>query len=172
MKKAVALVLTAIFLLSFAGCNRNGQVNDPTVVPEDFAFSLTWNCYGVSSYDSRTGKLVKTTDATNPDEYVTYYSLTEADKEYIYHLIAPLDVSSYPEEYDPKNGSSKPNMTLILTVIQNGTEKTVKAENIALSFVSGDEKGQSFLSVCEAIRDRITSTEAWKALPDYEFHYE
>ncbi len=171
MKKVVALVLTTIFVLSFAGCNSKDKVNDPIAVPKDFAFSLTWNCYGVSSYDSGTGKLVKTTDATNQDDYVTYYSLTEADKEYIYNLIAPLDISSYPDEYDPQNGESKPSMTLILTVIQNGTEKTVKAEHIALSFESKDEKGQAFLSVCEAIRDRITSTEEWKALPDYEHYY-
>ena len=96
----------------------------------DFAFALTWNCYGISSYDSQTGKLVKTTDATNSDDYVTYYQLTDQDKEYI------------------------------------------KAENIALSFTSEDEKGQAFLYACEAISNRLTSTEEWKALPDYENLYQ
>ena len=50
--------------------------------------------------------------------------------------------------------------------------KTVKAENISLSFVSEDEKGQAFLSVCEAISNRLTATEEWNALPDYENLYE
>ena len=172
MKKLFALVLVLVCVLSIVSCNTQEPDSNPTVVPEDFTFALTWNCYGVSSYDSQTGKLVKTTDATNPDDYVTYYQLTDQDKEYIYNLIAPLDVSSYPEVYDPQNGMSKPSMTLILTVYCNGTQKTIKAENIALSFASKDEKGQAFLSVCEEICNRLTATEEWKALPDYENLYE
>lgn len=69
-----------MFALSLVGCNKQEPKSNPTVVPEDFSFALTWNCYGVSSYDSQTGKLVKTTDATNPDDYVTYYQLTTEDK--------------------------------------------------------------------------------------------
>ena len=61
-----------------------------TNIPEDFSFSLVWNCYGISSYDSQTGKLVKTTDATNPKDYITYYQLTDEDKEYIYNLLVWL----------------------------------------------------------------------------------
>ena len=80
--------------------------------------------------------------------------------------------ASYPDVYDPQNGMSKPSMTLILTVHCNGTKKTIKAENISLSFVSEDEKGQAFLSVCEAISNRLTATEEWNALPDYENLYE
>ena len=166
MKKLIALVLVLACVLTVAGCNTQETASNPAVVPEDFAFALTWNCYGVSSYDS------KTTDATTPDDYVTYYQLTDQDKEYIYNLIAPLDVGSYPEVYDPQNGMSKPSMTLILTVYCNGTQNTIKAENIALSFTSEDEKGQAFLSVCEAICNRLTATEEWKALPDYENLYE
>ena len=172
MKKLIALVLVLACVLTVAGCNTQETASNHAVVPEDFAFALTWNCYGISSYDSQTGKLVKTTDATTPDDYVTYYQLTDQDKEYIYNLIAPLDVSSYPEVYDPQNGISKPSMTLILTVYCNGTQKTIKAESIALSFTSEDEKGQAFLSVCEAICNRLTATEEWKALPDCENLYQ
>lgn len=172
MKKLIALVLLLVCVLTIAGCNTQEPASNPAVIPEDFAFALTWNCYGISSYDSQTGKLVKTTDATTPDDYVTYYQLTDQDKEYIYNLIAPLDVNSYPEVYDPQNGMSEPSMTLILTVYGNGMQKTIKAENIALSFISEDEKGQAFLSVCEAISNRLTVTEEWKALPDYEKLYE
>lgn len=172
MKKLTAFVLALVCTLSIAGCNTQEPVSNPTVVPDDFAFALTWNSYGISSYDSQTGKLVKTTDATNPDDYITYYQLSDQDKEYIYNLIAPLDVNSYPEVYDPQNGLSKPSMTLILMVYCNGAQKTIKAENIALSFTSEDEKGQAFLSVCEAICNKLTSTEEWKAFPDYENLYE
>ena len=171
MKKLVAFVLALVCVLSIVGCNTQEPISNSSAVPEDFSFALTWNCYGVSSYDSQTGKLVKTTDATNPDDYVTYYQLTDQDKEYIYNLITPLDISSYPEEYDPQNGMSKPSMTIILTVYCNGMQKTIKAESIAISFTSKDEKGQAFLSACEAISNRLTSTEEWKALPDYENLY-
>lgn len=172
MKKLIVFALVCIFTLSLIGCNIQEKISDPTEVPEDFRFALTWNCYGVSSYDSQTGKLVKTTDATNPDDYVTYYQLTDEDKVFIYNLIAQLDVNSYPDVYDPQNGMSKPSMTLILTVYNDGTQKTIIAGNIANSFVSEDEKGQAFLSVCEAICNRLTATEEWKALPDYEKLYE
>ena len=171
MKKLIALVLVLVCVLVVAGCNTKEPVSNPATVPEDFSVSLTWNCQGVSSYDSQTGKLVKTTDATTPDDYVTYYQLTDQDKEYIYDLIAPLDVNSYPEVYNPQNGMSKPSMTLILTVYCNGVQKTIKAENIALSFASEDKKGQAFLSVCEAICNILTATDEWKALPDYEKLY-
>ena len=172
MKKLMAFVLALVCVLSIVGCRTQEPVNNPAVIPEDFSFALTWNCYGISSYDSQTGKLVKTTDATNQDDYVTNYQLTDLDKEYIYHLITSLDIHSYPEVYDPKNGTSKPSMTLILTVYCNGAQNTVKAENIALSFTSEDEKGQAFLSVCEAICNRLTATDEWKALPAYEKLYE
>ncbi len=141
-------------------------------VPDDFSFALTWNVFGVSSYDSQTGKLVKTTDATNPDDYVTYYELTDLDKEYIYSMIVALDVNSYPDVYDPQNGCSKPSATLILTVRLNGTAKTVESKNISLSFFSDDERGQLFLDTCEAISNVLESTDEWKALPEYEVLYE
>ena len=171
MRKLIALVLVLVCALSTVGCNTQKTVSGPVVVPEDFSFALTWGCYGTSSYDSKTGKLVKTTDATNPDDYVTYYQLTDEDKEYIYNLITQLDVSSYPEEYDPQNGGSDPSMTLVLTVYYNGMNKTIKAKNISLSYTSKNKKGQAFLSTCEAIHNRLTATEEWKSLPDYEFLY-
>lgn len=170
MKKLIVLVVALLCALSVSGCNSNEPDSN---VPEDFYFSLTWGCYGISSYDSKTGKLVKTTDATHPDDYVTSYKLTNEDKEYIFSLIASLDVDSYPDIYDPHNGMvSSPSMTLILTVCVNGEEKTVKAEDICLSYQSKNEKGQKFLSVCEAIQDRLKSTAEWESLPEYEFYYD
>lgn len=103
---------------------------------------------------------------------MTHYQLTAEDKAFIYNLLVSLDVNSYPDKYDPNNGISRPYMTLVLTVRINGEEKTIKAENISLSFVSEDEQGQRFLSVCEAISNRLEATKAWKALPDYENLYD
>ena len=172
MKKFIAFILALIFMLGLTGCKDQDHNNSTAGVPEDFSFALTWGVYGISSYDSVTGRLVKTTDATQPADYVTYYELTEEDREYIYNLIYALDVDSYPDTYDPGNGMSKPSMTLILKVHMDGVEKTIEADNIALSFTSKDKKGQLFLTTCKEIRDRLTATQAWQALPEYEKLYE
>lgn len=141
---------------------------------DSFSFSLTWDCYGISSYDSESGKLVKTKDATNPEDYITTYQLTEAQKQEIYDLILNLNITSYPDIYNPqKNGlASNPSMTLILSVKTDTVQKTITAENIALTCESEDREGQKFLNVCEAIRDILIETEEWKALPEYEFLYD
>ena len=152
--------------------DMDGAVN--TDVPESLSFSLTWNTYGISSYDSATGKLVKTTDATNPEDYVTTLHLDGTQLFEIWELLWELDIETYPDEYDPQGGelSSDPSMTLILTLRDGDKVKTVRAEDIALSYESNDPKGQKFLDTCKGIRDILTATEEWKALPEYEFFYD
>lgn len=146
--------------------------NIQTGLPDDFSFALTWNVLGISSYDSQTGKLVKTSDTTHPDDYVTYYRLTNEDKEYIYNLLMALDANSYPDEYDPQAGFSQPWRTLILTVRMNGETKTIKAEYVSDMMLSENEKGQLFLDTCEAISNRLEATRAWRALPNIEKRYQ
>ena len=143
-------------------------------VPENLSFSLTWNTYGISSYDSATGVLVKTKDATNPEDYVTTLQLDGTQLVAIWELLWELNIETYPDEYDPQGGnlSSDPSMTLILTLREGDKVKTVRAENIALSYESDDPKGQKFLDTCKGIRDILTATEEWKALPEYEFFYD
>ena len=140
--------------------------------PDGFSFALTWGCYGISSYDSDTGKLVKTNDATHPEDYVTEYRMTAEELAWIWDLIRDLDVESYPDEYDPQNGRSKPSMTLILTVRTADGEKTIAAKGIGLDYESEDAKGQRFLSFCRDMEELLTATDAWKALPEYEKLYE
>lgn len=167
MKKWVPFILAGILALSLAVCYHLRNSIKPGTVPDDFYIALTWNVNGTSSYDSKTGKLVKTTYAEKPEDYVTDYRLSDEDQAYIFDLIWSLDVDSYPDVYDPHNGvKSSPSMTLILTVGMNGREKTITSKNIDISFVSEDEKAQRFLSVCKAIRDRLMATEEWKALPE------
>ena len=141
---------------------------------DSFTFSLTWGCYGISSYDSKTGRLVKTTDATNPEDYVTTYWLTAEQKQEIYDLILDLDVTAYPDSYDPHPDglASNPSMTLILSVSTGAVQKTITAANIAMSYQSDSRKGQEFLNVCKAIEDILTETKEWRALPEYEFFYD
>ncbi len=166
MKKLVLLILFVwVFVLS--GC---GEAD----VPEKFEFSLTWGVNGISSYDSETGRLVKTTDATDPSAYVTEYILTEKERAEIYGLIRKLRVESYPDDYDPHNGglASEPSMILILSVHTEAGDKTVTADDVALTYKSKNLKGQRFLTVCEKIVEILKSTDEWKALPEYEFFYD
>ena len=88
-KKLFAVLLIGLVGIT-TGCSTKG-----TEVPEDYSFSLTWGVNGISSYDSSTGKLVKTSDATNPEEYETTYILTEAEQEEIREFLSDLDLNAY-----------------------------------------------------------------------------
>lgn len=140
----------------------------------EFSFSLTWGYYGESSYDSRTGQLIKTNFSTHVEDYVTTYHLSKEQKEQVYALIQELDLGSYPDFYDPHEGKlgSDPSMTLVLSVTVGGMGKTVRTREIALGYQADNEKGQRFLTVCREISSLLMNTEAWKALPEYEFFYD
>lgn len=172
MKRRKWLLLVLIVSMTLlASCTQSSNLPEE---PDGFSFSLTWGCYGISSYDSNTGRLVKTTDATDPENYVTTCQLSADELSRIYDLIRDLDVESYPDIYDPhqKGLVSSPSMTLILTVRTNTVEKTITAEDIAFSYKADNGKGQAFLNVCEAIQEILAGTEEWKALPDYEIYYD
>lgn len=169
MKKLLFILLVCVLLLDcLVGCAEKPL---PKEMPEDFSFALTWGVYGISSYDSRTGKLVKTKDATNPSDYVTYVNLSDEVMELVYKKIRALDVESYPDEYYPTLGS-EPSAELILTVRKGDNVKTITAKDISLSYTSPSVKGKRFIDTCLDISDILTATEEWKALPDYEFYYD
>ncbi len=140
---------------------------------ESFSFSFNWGCFGESFYDSESGRLVKTTAATKPEDYVTVHVLTDNERKQIYDLIMGLDLCSYPDRYNPHTDgtASDPSMTLILSVKTSEFEKSVTAADVAATYECKDEKGQKFLSVCMTIADILMGTEEWRALPDYEFYY-
>ena len=143
-------------------------------MPEDFRFSLIWGVYGISSYDSRTGALVKTTDATHPEDYITTLHLNEEQIQQIYTMIRNLDVGSYPDLYNPfPEFGSDPPYTIVLTVYDGIGCKTIACRDIAIpgEEMSTSEKGADFISTYNAIRKILTDSEQWRALPDYEFHY-
>lgn len=73
-------------------------------MPADFRFSLTWGCYGVSSYDSATGRLVKTSDATRPEEYTATYFLDREELEAVWREICRIGVFRYPTTTIPIRG--------------------------------------------------------------------
>lgn len=170
MKKFALILAFLMLLTSLTGCANKIL---PKECPDDFSFSLTWGAYGTSSYDSRTGKLVKTTDATNPEEYVTYLHLSDKTLEYFYGLLRDLDVESFPDEYDPdRHTMCTPSSALTVTVRAGGRTKTVRVDDMAASRIAYIGKCKKYIETCTAIRDFLMQTEEWKALPEYEFFYD
>ena len=143
------------------------------VSPADFF--VRWGVGGQSSYDGKTGKLVKTTDVIerSPDDYVTTLFFSKEDEAFIWQLLEKLRLEDYPDEYDPymsENGEtvgSSPSVNLVLTV----GNKTVYCSGIAIGGVPSTEKGKNFMETINLIIDMITSSDEWKALPDYEVLY-
>ena len=170
MKKIITLVLSLLLFGSLTGCAAPAV---PETMPEDFSFALVGDFNGTGPYDSATGTLVKTTDATHPEDYVTTLTLAPEQKEMIYTILQALDINTYPNVYNPHEDgtSTKPPMTLILTVRAGGSEKTIEAKGIAYTYEANNPRGQAFLTACETIINILTTSEEWKALPDYENFY-
>lgn len=152
---------------------------DREMVIDSFSFSFTWNTYGVSSYDSETGRLVKTTDATRPSDYVTTMYLSEDALVEIYTMLLKMDINSYPDSYDPINApdaetiiKSEPSKTIILEVYGESIGKSIRCSDIAFGADGYDAKARAFLDACNRIEEIITDTKEWKALPEYEVFYE
>ena len=174
-KRLFAVLLMGIVMFT-TGCTAK-----ETELPEDYSFSLTWGVYGVSSYDSSTGKLVKTTDATKPEDYETTYMLTEAEQEEIRELLSNLDLKAYPEMYDPFNAPNSeqkvmtcPSQDIILVVNLGDEIVEIKAIDIALSGTASgyNSDAREFLKAVERIKDILFATDEWQALPEYEFLYD
>ena len=154
------------------------QVDRETVLDE-FSFSLTWGVYGHSSYDSQTGKLVKTTDATCPEDYVTTMFFTENELFEIYMMLSLIDIESYPDSYDPFNAPdaeqivmSEPSQTIVLNVNIGTSQKEIRCTNIALSSNGYNDKADDFVDTYQRIIDMITAKEECCSLPEYDFFYD
>lgn len=153
---------------------------DDKKLPEDFSFSLVWNTFGISSYDSKTGKLIKTKDTSNIKKYTTKYKMTDEELYKIYDILYNrINIDSYPDDYDPYNAPdaevrlvSTPSRTVIISVAANGTEKTVTCKEISFGTVGCDERATKFLKAVKEITDILTSTDEWQALPEYEVFYD
>ena len=145
-------------------------------------FSLVWNTYGISSYDSKTGVLVKTKDATDVSRYTTELRLTSDELAACYNaLFVEINIMDYPDKYDPFNAPgatsrfmSEPNQTIIITATADGVTKTVKCEGIAFGTYENCycDEAIDFWSSYRELADVIMSTDEWLSLPDYEFYYE
>ena len=163
MRRIVCAICALLVLCAGAGCGKKTEE-----VPAEFSFALTWGVFGISSYDSATGRLVKTSD----EDIETVYQLTEQERQQVWEWLCELDVKSYPDEYDPNpDVGCDPAETLILTVRTAEGEKTITARDTAYAETSKDTKGDLFLKACRAIQRLLTDTEAWRAMPEGKLRY-
>lgn len=177
IKKLASLLLILAIAAALASCGRTVEG-----VPDDFSFSIVWGVFGISSYDSKTGKLQKTKDATDVERYTAYVKLTDEELRTVCRLLcSDIDLDEYPDSYDPFNApdaetkiATEPNETIIITVTENGRTKTVRCVGIALAGFSAcrDDASRAFLASERAVVELLTSHPAWRAFPDYEFYYE
>ena len=155
-------------------------VTESTELPEDFAFSIVWGTYGISSYDSKTGKLVKTKDATDVSKYTCTVYLAEDQMAEAYRiLLSDINIFQYPDRYDPFNApgaeirvASEPNQTIIISVTADGRTKTVTCSEVAFGASEYCEEARTFMRAENEIVALITSLPEWAAFPEYEFFYE
>ena len=141
---------------------------------EKFTFSLTWGVGFDSSYDSKTGTLIKTDKVINrsPEEYVTTFEYPNIES--LYEKVKMFALYRYPSTYDPYEGvtiSTNPKTNYKLTI----DDKTIEARNCPIieDYPEGlTWSGKRFLELVFEIRDTIQNSDEWKALPDYEVLYE
>ena len=140
---------------------------------EKFTFSLTWGVGYDSSYDSKTGTLIKTDKVINrsPEEYVTTFEYPNIKS--LYEKVKMFSLYQYPSTYDPYEGvtiSTNPKTNYKLTI----DDKTIEAKNCPIieGYPEGlSWSGREFLELVFEIRDTIQNSDEWKALPDYEVLY-
>ena len=171
MGKRMMLVLSLVIVLVFSGCETE-QPAGSQEIPEDFSFSIVWGVRDDSSYDSRTGKLVKDKYATHPEDYVAEYQLTDAERQLIYERIQALNLDSFRECYEPEGIMTKPPESIVLTARWNGREKTIQLTDIWGLTDEKNPDAEKILPVCNEIIHLLRATDAWKAMPDYETMYQ
>ena len=171
MKKSLLfLALTAIALTS---CDSVKPYDTPY---EEFSFGLDWGVQLDSSYDSKTGKVVKTNKVIErkPEEYITTYQLPNLEE--IYNKVKKMNPYSYARDFDPFKSKyhiqSIPSTNYYLVI----DDKIIEVKDFPIGVGADDKslssKGKKFIELVYLIIDTVQASDEWKALPDYEVLYE
>ena len=178
MKKIILTILILVFTFSVFSC-----VKSPKIDADSFEFSLTFGINGTSSYDSKTGELIRTKHSQNPEKYTAQLKLSEEKIDEIIAVIDELDILSYPDKYSPSKTSfvdasgetimvsQTPCEMIILSVETAEFSKTVTCDIVLFEHEGCDDKAQHFLDAVDAITKIITETDEWKAFPELDFGF-
>ena len=144
-----------------------------SVAQEDFYFVLTWGVRLDSSYDSRTGTLIKTkyVRERQPEEYIATYQYLNINE--IYEMAKSINVYSYADDYYPYEGSSiqtAPSVDYVFEI----NDKTITSNDCPIMSEIPDsvtKKGKQYLTLIFAIKNTLVNSDEWKAMPDFEILY-
>ena len=172
--KSKLFLLVGAFSLLFSSCNSsNNDVSSFSVTQEDFYFVLTWGVQKDSSYDSRSGTLIKAkyVRERQPEEYIATYQYPNINE--IYEMAKSINVYSYEDNYYPYEGSSmatNPSVDYVFEI----NNKIITSEDCPM--ISGipdsvTKRGKQYLTLLFTIMNTLTNSEEWKAMPDPEILY-
>ena len=167
------LLIPITMLMAVSSCSSSA-VPSFSVAQEDFYFVLTWGVQKDSSYDSRTGTLIKTkyVRERQPEEYIAAYQYPNINE--IYEMAKSINVFSYADDYYPYEGCSMrsdPSVDYVLEI----NDKTITSEDCPIASEIPDsvtKKGKRYLTLIFAIKNTLVNSDEWKAMPDPEILYD
>ena len=159
--------------MAISSCSTS-DVPSFSVEQEDFYFVLSWGVQLDSSYDSRTGTLIKTkyVRERQPEEYIATYQYPNINE--IYEMAKSINVYSYADEYYPYEG------TLVMTspsvdYVFETNDKTITSNDCPIMSEIPEgvtKKGKQYLSLILTIKNTLINSDEWKAMPDFEILYD
>ena len=159
--------------MTISSCSTS-DVPSFSVEQEDFYFVLTWGVRLDSSYDSRTGTLIKTkyVRERQPEEYIAIYQYPNINE--IYEMAKSINVYSYADDYYPYEGSlimTSPSVDYVFEI----NDKTITSNDCPIVSEIPDsvtKKGKQYLSLILTIKNTLINSDEWKAMPDFEILYD
>ena len=172
MNKKLLLIPITISM-AISSCSTS-NVPSFSVEQEDFYFVLTWGVGLDSSYDSRTGTLIKTKYVIErqPEEYIAIYQYPNINE--IYEMAKSINVYSYADHYYPYEGSlimTSPSVNYVFEI----NDKTITSNGCPITSEIPDsvtKKGKRYLTLIFAIKNTLVNSDEWKAMPDFEILYD
>ena len=166
------LFIPITILMTISSCSSSSAPSF-SIEQEDFYFVLTWGVQKDSSYDSRTGTLIKAKYVIErqPEEYITTYQYPNINE--IYEMAKSINVYSYADDYYPYEGSSirtTPSVDYVFEI----NDKTITSEDCPILSGIPDgvtKRGKQYLTLILTIKNTLTNSDEWKALPDPEVLY-
>ena len=158
--------------MAISSCS-NSDVSSFSVAQEDFYFVLTWGVQLDSSYDSRTGTLIKTkyVRERQPEEYIATYQYPNINE--IYEMAKSINVYSYADDYYPYEGSSiatAPSVDYVFEI----NDKTITSKDCPILNEIPDsvsKRGKKYLTLILTIKNTLINSDEWQAMPDFEVLY-
>ena len=147
---------------------------------QGFGFAIGWGIYSDSTYDSRTGKLVKSGIQPDIADYTTTLVLSGEQLAAVKEILDRLDLASYPAEFTPYDDVDRTGMEMsipyeTIKIVMYDGEKTLYAccDEICLGGSNVySEKTKAFLNAAREITRMITAAPEWQSLPELVNFYE